>query len=68
MANRGIGVWELVALGATNLGCLVVGLVVGLLLDNRFDSLPACTLAGLGAGIVCGVAVTYLRIRQFLHG
>ncbi len=68
MADRTIGVWELVRLGATNVACLVVGLIVGLLLDNRFDALPTYTLAGLATGIVCGVAITYVRIRQFLHG
>jgi F0F1-type ATP synthase assembly protein I len=68
VANRTIGVWELVRLGATNVGCLVVGLVAGLLLDKRWDALPTYTLVGLAAGIVCGVAVTYVRIRQFLHG
>lgn len=68
MANPTIGVWELVRLGATNVGCLVVGLILGLLLDRRLDSLPAYTLVGLTTGIVCGVAVTYVRIRRFLHG
>ncbi len=68
MAKQTIGVWELDRLGATNVGCLVAGLVAGLLLDKRLDALPTYTLVGLAAGIVCGVAVTYVRIRQFLHG
>ncbi len=68
MASPSIGVWELVRLGATNVGCLVVGLVLGLLADKQFDALPTYTLVGLAAGIICGVAVTYARIRNFLHG
>ncbi len=68
MAKRPLGVWELVTLGATLVGCLVGGLVIGLLLDRQLDALPVYTLVGLAAGIVCGGTVTYLRIRQFLHG
>ncbi len=68
MARRPLGVWELVTLGATSVGCLVVGLLGGLALDARLDSLPVCTLIGLTVGIGCGSAVAFLRIRQFLRG
>lgn len=68
MAQRSLGVWELVTLGATTVGCLVVGLLGGLALDARLDTLPVCTLIGLTVGIVCGGLVSYVRIRQFLRG
>ncbi|MGB9376718.1 MAG: AtpZ/AtpI family protein [Mycobacteriales bacterium] len=67
MAGRGLGVWDLVTLGATLVGCLVGGLVIGLLLDHRFDALPLYTLVGIAVGIVSGAAITYLRIREFLR-
>ncbi len=67
MAGRSLGVWDLVTLGATLAGCLVAGLAIGLLLDQRLDALPVYTLVGITVGIVSGGAVTYLRIRQFLR-
>jgi len=63
-----LGVWELVTLGATTVGCLVGGLFGGLVLDGHLDTLPVWTLIGLAAGIVCASAITYVRIRQFLRG
>ncbi len=67
MAGRTLGVWDLVTLGGTLLGCLVGGLVIGLILDQRLDSLPVYTLAGIAVGIVSGGALTYVRIREFLR-
>ena len=68
MAQRSLGVWELVTLGATNVGCLVGGLVIGLVLDRRLDALPLYTLICLAVGLVLGCTISYVRIRQFLHG
>lgn len=68
MAQRPVGVWELVTLGATSVGCLVGGLVIGLVLDRRLDSLPLYTLIGLAVGLVLACSISYVRIRQFLHG
>lgn len=68
MAQRSLGVWELVTLGATSVGCLVVGLIGGLVIDGRLKTLPLYTLIGLTLGIVCGSAVAYRKIRQFLRG
>ncbi|MDQ6875372.1 MAG: hypothetical protein M3042_09975 [Actinomycetota bacterium] len=68
MAGRSLGVWDLVTLGATNVVCLVGGLFAGLLLDRHLNALPLYTLVGLATGMVCGCAITYWRIRQFLHG
>jgi hypothetical protein len=68
VAQRPLGVWELVTLGATTVGCLVGGLLVGLALDAHLETLPVWTLIGLIVGIVCASAITYVRIRQFLRG
>ena len=67
MAQRPLGVWALVGLGTTNVACLVGGLVIGLLLDRRFDSLPLYTLVCLAIGMVAGCTITYVRIRDFLR-
>jgi hypothetical protein len=68
VAQRPLSVWELVTLGATTLGCLVGGLLGGLALDGHLGTLPVCTLIGLTVGIVCGGAIAYVRVRQFLRG
>jgi len=68
VAQQPLGVWELVTLGATAVGCLVGGLLVGLALDGHLGTLPVWTLIGLTAGIVCASVITYVRIRQFLRG
>ncbi|MEP6696892.1 MAG: AtpZ/AtpI family protein [Pseudonocardiales bacterium] len=68
MAQQSLGVWEMVTLGATSVGCLVGGLIVGLALDDHLDTLPAWTLIGLTVGLVGGSAIAYVRIRQFLRG
>lgn len=59
-------VWQLVTLGGTLVGCLVGGLVVGLLLDRVLQTLPVCTLIGLGVGMVCAGLAGYVRVRPFL--
>jgi F0F1-type ATP synthase assembly protein I len=48
-------------------GAVVVGLVVGLLLDHAAGTSPAFTLVGIGVGIVAGVAAFWLRVRSVLR-
>ena len=60
-----LGLWQLVTLGSVLVACLVGGLALGLLLDERFDTLPVFVLIGLGTGMVCGFLICYLRIRRF---
>ena len=59
-------VWQLVTLGGTFVGCLVGGLVIGLLLDRVLQTLPVFTLIGLGVGMVGACLAGYVRIRPFL--
>ena len=66
--QAGLGVWDLVGLGAFNVGCLLGGLALGWLVDDRLDATPAFTLIGLAAGIAVGIWGSWLRIRQFLRG
>ena len=66
--ERQPSVWTLITLGGTNVACLVVGLGGGYLLDRRFHTLPAFVLVGLALGVVCGVVISYVRIRSFLKG
>lgn len=60
-------VWTLVGIGSYNVGCLLGGFGVGWVADDRYDTTPVLTLAGLAAGIALGVLGTWLRVRRFLR-
>jgi F0F1-type ATP synthase assembly protein I len=57
----------LLGLGIANAACLVVGLLLGHLADQRFDSAPAGVLVGAASGIVLGILGTALEIRRYLN-
>jgi F0F1-type ATP synthase assembly protein I len=48
-------------------GAVVVGLVVGLLLDHLAGSSPAFTLAGIALGIAAGAVGFWARVRSALR-
>ena len=58
---------DLVGLGGMLTGAVVVGLVVGLLLDHLAGSSPAFTLAGIGLGIAAGAVGFWARVRSALR-
>ena len=58
---------ELVGLGGMLTGAVVVGLVVGLLLDHLAGSSPAFTLAGIALGIAAGAVGFWARVRSALR-
>jgi F0F1-type ATP synthase assembly protein I len=49
-------------------GCIVVGVAIGLFVDARLGSSPAGALIGTGAGIVAAGVGFWLRIRAYLTG
>ena len=59
---------DLVGLGGLIVGCVVVGLVAGLLVDNAAGTSPVFTLVGIAAGMVGGAVGFWLRVRRFLRG
>lgn len=62
-----LNVRDLVGLGAVLVGSVVVGLGVGWWLDARLGHAPIFTLLGLAVGVVAGVWVSWLRVREFLR-
>jgi F0F1-type ATP synthase assembly protein I len=60
---NGIG---LLGLGMVNATCLALGLFLGHLADERFDSAPAGVLVGMASGIVLGILGTVFEIRRYL--
>ncbi len=58
---------DLVGLGGMLAGAVVVGLVVGLLVDHAAGTSPAFTLVGIALGILAGAIGFWLRVRDALR-
>lgn len=58
---------DLVGLGGLIVGCVVVGLGAGLLVDHAAGTSPVFTLVGIAAGMVGGAVGFWLRVRRFLR-
>jgi F0F1-type ATP synthase assembly protein I len=58
---------DLVGLGGMLAGAVVLGLVVGLLVDHAAGTSPAFTLVGIALGILAGAIGFWLRVRDALR-
>ena len=58
---------DLAGLGGMLAGAVVVGMVLGLLLDDHLDSSPTWTLVGLGLGVLVGIVAFWVRVRSALR-
>lgn len=65
---RGLGLGDLLTLGGMLVGCMVTGVLLGLLLDAWWDTSPAFVLVGTALGIVAAGTGFWLRVRLFLRG
>jgi F0F1-type ATP synthase assembly protein I len=65
--DRSLGARDLLTLGGMLVGCIVAGLLVGLLLDSWADSSPAFVLAGIALGIVAAGLGFWVRVRAYLR-
>jgi hypothetical protein len=65
--SDGPGLRDLLTLGGMLLGCVISGLVAGLLLDSWLGTAPALVLAGTALGIVAAGAGFWFRVRDFLR-
>jgi len=59
--------WTLVGLGGFLVGCVVVGMLLGWLVDDLADTAPAGILVGLTVGVVVAVVGSWLRISSYLR-
>jgi F0F1-type ATP synthase assembly protein I len=58
---------DLVGLGGMLAGAVVVGMVIGLLLDHAAGTSPTFTLIGIALGIAAGVTAFWVRVRSVLR-
>ena len=62
-----LSVATLAGLGLANACSLVLGLVVGRLLDGHFGTAPVFVLVGLASGLALGAVGSFLEIRRYLQ-
>ncbi len=58
--------WALVNIGSTAVGCLLVPMGLGWLVDTLLGTFPGLLLAGLALGIVSCAIYTYREVRKFV--
>jgi F0F1-type ATP synthase assembly protein I len=58
---------DLVGLGGMLAGAVVVGMVVGLLVDRAAGTSPAFTLVGIALGIAAAAWAFWVRVRSALR-
>ena len=67
-SDNGLRGRDLVGLGGLLAGAVVVGLVLGLVVDDLAGTSPVFTLLGIGLGIVAGGVGFWARVRAALRG
>jgi F0F1-type ATP synthase assembly protein I len=58
---------DLVGIGGMLAGAVVLGLVLGLLLDKAAGTEPVFTLVGIALGIAAGAVAFWVRVRSALR-
>lgn len=67
-SDSGLRGRDLVGLGGMLAGAVVVGLVIGLLVDDRAGTSPTFTLVGIAIGVALGCLGFWIRVRAALRG
>ncbi len=66
--NRWEGALKLTGIGFYIAGCIILGVVLGVWLDNNVDVSPLFTLLGLGFGLFAAFFGTYRMLLSALGG
>jgi F0F1-type ATP synthase assembly protein I len=66
--SDGPGIRDLLSLGGMLVGCIVVGVAIGLFVDARLGYSPAGVLVGTVLGIAAASAGFWIRVRVYLTG
>lgn len=59
---------DLIGLGGLLAGCVVVGTVLGLLVDRAAGSAPVGVLVGIALGMLAGAVGFVVKVRAALQG
>ena len=66
--DQGLRGRDLIGLGGLLAGAVIVGTLLGLLIDSAADTTPVFTVLGVALGIVAGALGFWLRVRAALRG
>lgn len=66
MSSDGPELGELLGMGASIAGCLVVGFGAGSIVDHVLGKFPAFALVGLLLGIVAACFYTYGQFKKYM--
>ena len=66
MAGGGPELGDLLSMGLTLAGCVVVGFGLGWLADLPLDTFPAFALAGLALGVVAASVYFYKQFKRYM--
>jgi hypothetical protein len=67
-SDAGLRGRDLIGLGGLLAGSVIVGLVLGLLVDDAAGSAPVGVLVGIGLGVLAGCAGFVVKVRAALRG
>ena len=67
-SDAALGGRDLIGLGGLLAGCVVVGTLLGMLVDHLADTSPVFTLVGVALGIAGGAVGFWVRVRAALRG
>jgi F0F1-type ATP synthase assembly protein I len=66
--DAGLNGRDLIGLGGLLAGCVILGTVLGLLVDNAAGTAPVGVLIGIGLGIAAGAVGFVVKVRAALQG
>jgi F0F1-type ATP synthase assembly protein I len=66
-ADAGLRGRDLIGIGGILVGAVVVGTLLGIVLDRALGTTPVLTILGVFAGIVAAAAGFWLRVRDAMR-
>lgn len=66
MNNEGPNLGDLLSMGVTLAGCVVVGFGLGWLVDRPLGAFPGFAFAGLGLGVFAACVVVYQQFKRYM--
>jgi ATP synthase protein I len=59
--------WHSTSVGLEIAGCIIVGLLLGRWLDNKFDTYPVIMIIGFAAGVTAAGKAMWRVVKREIH-